>query len=65
MNDDLREEYQFDYRRQAATVSPQSSKRRATGVLDPEVAAAFPDPKSVNDALKAYLQSKPRKPANR
>ena len=63
MNDELREEYQFDY----GTAKPNrfAAKLQKGGrlvVLDPEVAAAFPESQSVNDALKAYLQSKPKEP---
>ena len=58
MNDDLRAEYSFDY----STAKP---NRFAKGlqrggrliVLDPEMAAAFPDSKLVNEALRSVLRS--------
>jgi len=59
MNDELREEYQFDYSK--AKPNRFAAKLQKGGrlvVLDPEIAAAFPESRSVNDALKALLQSK-------
>jgi hypothetical protein len=59
VSDELRDEYQFDYRQA-------KPNRFATGVkkggrlvvLDPEVAAAFPRSEEVNAALRGLLQSK-------
>lgn len=63
MNDDLRDEYQFDY-------SKAKPNRFAAGlqkggrlvVLDPEVAAAFQQSQSVNAVLKALLKTMPHQP---
>lgn len=60
MADELRDEYQFDYRqakpnRFAAAVK----KGGRLVVLDPEVAAAFPESGAVNAALRAYLRATP------
>ena len=60
MNDELRDEYQFDY-------SQSQPNRFAAGlvkggrlvVLDPDVAAAFTGPESVNAVLRALLQTMP------
>ena len=64
MNDELRDEYEFDYRqarpnRFAATVR----KGGRLVVLDPEVAAAFRESGSVNAVLRALLQTMPGRPA--
>lgn len=62
MSDELREEYQFDYRK--AKPNRFAAKLQKGGrlvVLDPEVAAEFTGSQSVNDALKVFLQSKPKK----
>ena len=60
MDDELREEYAFDY----ATAKPNrfASKMKKGGrlvVLDPEVAAAFSGSETVNAVLKALLQTMP------
>lgn len=60
MADELRDEYQFDYRqakpnRFAAAVK----KGGRLVVLDPEVAAAFPESGAVNAALRALLRTSP------
>lgn len=60
MSDELRDEYQFDYRqakpnRFAAAVR----KGGRLVVLDPEVAAAFRESGAVNAVLRALLQTMP------
>jgi hypothetical protein len=60
VSDELREEYQFDYRqakpnRFAAAVK----KGGRLVVLDPEVAAAFQGSDSVNAALRSLLRTPP------
>lgn len=64
MSDELRDEYQFDYRqakpnRFAAAVR----KGGRLVVLDPEVAAAFRESGAVNAVLRALLQTMPGRPA--
>jgi hypothetical protein len=64
MADELRDEYEFDYRqakpnRFAAAVK----KGGRLVVLDPEVAAAFRESGAVNAVLRALLQTMPGRPA--
>ena len=64
MSDDLRDEYQFDYRR--AKPNRFAATARAGGrlvVLDPEVAAAFRESGAVNAVLRALLRTMPGRPA--
>jgi len=55
--DEMREEYDF-----SEGIRGKYAKRFAEGsnvvVLDPDVAAAFKTPKSVNSALRDYLKGK-------
>lgn len=63
MSDELRDEYQFDYKQ--AKPNRFAAKLQKGGrlvVLDPEVAAAFQGSESVNAVLKALLQTMPQKP---
>ena len=58
MSDELRDEYQFDYKQ--AKPNRFASKLQKGGrlvVLDPEVAAAFDDSEAVNAVLKALLKT--------
>ncbi|MGB5809887.1 MAG: hypothetical protein WBG86_05105 [Polyangiales bacterium] len=56
-NDEMRAEYDF-----SEGIRGKYAKRFAEGsnvvVLDPDVAAAFKTPKSVNSALRDYLKDK-------
>ncbi|MFT3879520.1 MAG: hypothetical protein QM703_07665 [Gemmatales bacterium] len=60
MSDELKTEYQFDYKKS-------KPNRFAAGlhqggrlvVLDPEVAAAFPESAAVNKALKELIKTLP------
>jgi hypothetical protein len=62
MNDELREEYQFDYSKAKANrFTAKLKKGGRLVVLDPGIAPAFPESQSVNGVLKLYLQSKPKK----
>lgn len=62
MSDELRKEYRFDY-------SKASPNRFAAGLqqggrlvlLEPEVAAAFPNANDVNKALKSVIKAKAAK----
>jgi hypothetical protein len=60
MSDELREEYQFDYRQ--AKPNRFAAGLREGGrlvVLEPEVAAAFQKSETVNAVLRALLQTMP------
>ena len=60
MSDELRDEYQFDYRQ--AKPNRFAAAVRAGGrlvVLDPEVAATFRGSDSVNAVLRALLHTMP------
>ncbi|MBI3823323.1 MAG: hypothetical protein HY289_11690 [Planctomycetes bacterium] len=62
MNDDLREEYRFDYRK--AKPNRFASKLKKGGrlvILDPELAEVFQDSKEVNAALKAIVKAMPKR----
>jgi hypothetical protein len=59
-SDDLRPEYTFDYSK--AKPNPYAARlkgRTVAVVLEPDVAAAFPDSKSVNRQLRAVLGAVP------
>jgi hypothetical protein len=60
--DDLRPEY--DFSKLSGHVRGKYVERYREGtnlvLLDPDVAAAFPDAKAVNDALRLLLQEKQR-----
>lgn len=60
MSDELREEYQFDYRQ--AKPNRFAEGLREGGrlvILEPEVAAAFQKSETVNAVLRALLQTMP------
>jgi hypothetical protein len=64
--DDLRPEYTFDY----AKARPNPYAERLKGrtvlvVLEPDVAAAFPDSKAVNRQLRAVVATVPRRSRKR
>jgi hypothetical protein len=64
--DELRPEYAFDY----AKARPNPYAKRLQGrtvavVLEPDVAAAFPDSKAVNRQLRAVVASVPRRSRKR
>ena len=63
MSDELKDEYQFDYKQ--AKPNRFAAKMQKGGrlvVLEPEVAAAFENSETVNAVLKALLQTMPPKP---
>ena len=63
MSDELRGEYQFDYRQ--AKPNRFAAALRKGGrlvVLDPEVAAAFQDSDAVNAVLRSLLHTMPAQP---
>ena len=58
--DDLRPEYDFASMKGGVRGKYVDRYREGTNLvlLDPDVAAAFPDAKAVNDALRSVLQEK-------
>ena len=58
--DDLRPEYDFSQMQGGVRGKYVERYRQGTNLvlLDPDVAAAFPDAKAVNDALRLLLQEK-------
>lgn len=58
--DDLRPEYDFSQMKGRVRGKYAARYREGTNLvlLDPDVAAAFPDAKAVNDALRLLLQQK-------
>ena len=58
--DDLRPEYDFFQMKGGVRGKYAERYREGTNLvlLDPDVAAAFPDPKAVNDALRLLLEEK-------
>lgn len=60
--DDLRPEYDFSKLKGRVRGKYVERYREGTNLvlLDPDVAAAFPDAKAVNDALRLILQNKQR-----
>jgi hypothetical protein len=58
--DDLRPEYDFSQLKGGMRGKYLERYRKGTNLvlLDPDVAAAFPDAKAVNDALRELLQEK-------
>jgi len=61
-DDDLRPEYDFSHMKDAVRGKYTERYREGTNLvlLDPDVAAAFPDAKAVNDALRRVLREKER-----
>ena len=64
--DELRPEYDFSQLEGGVRGKYAERYREGTNLilLDPDVAAAFPDAKSVNDALRRLLQDKERRQAS-
>jgi len=64
--DELRPEYDFSQLEGGVRGKYTERYREGTNLilLDPDVAAAFPDAKSVNDALRRLLQDKDRRQAS-
>ena len=59
-DDDLRPEYDFSQLKSGVRGKYVERYREGTNLvlLDPDVAAAFPDAKAVNDALRQLLEEK-------
>jgi hypothetical protein len=63
MNDELRDEYTFDYSKAKPNRFAAAMKKGGRlVVLDPEVAAAFEGSGAVNAVLRALLQTMPARP---
>ncbi len=61
-SDNLRREYAFDYSKAKANPYAESLRGRTVAVvLEPDVAAAFPDSKAVNTQLRAVVAAVPRR----
>ena len=60
--EDLRAEYAFDYSKAKANPYAAQLKGRVVAViLDPDVAAAFPNSEAVNKKLRSVLAAVPRR----
>lgn len=59
-DDDLRPEYDFSQMKGGVRGKYVERYREGTNVvlLDPDIAAAFPDAKAVNDALRSLLENR-------
>jgi hypothetical protein len=65
-SDDLRPEYSFDYSKAKANpYAAQLKGRTVAVVLEPDVAAAFPNSKAVNRQLRAVVAAVPRRSRKR
>jgi hypothetical protein len=63
MNDELKDEYQFDYRKAKPNRFAAAMKKGGRlVVLDPEVAEMFKESETVNSVLRALLQTMPGRP---
>jgi hypothetical protein len=61
-DDDMLPEYRFDYRKARPNRFAARLKRGSRAVvLDPDVAAVFSTPESVNAVLRALIETMPRK----
>jgi len=66
MAEDLRPEYVFDYSKAKKNPYAERLKGRMVAVvLEPDVAAAFPDSKAVNRQLRAVVAAVPRRSHSR
>jgi len=65
-DDELRPEYDFSQLKRGVRGKYAERYREGTNLvlLEPDVAACFPDAKSVNDALRQVLQDKGRRQAS-
>jgi hypothetical protein len=60
-SDDLRPEYDFDYRKARPNRFVQRvSKERRVVILDPDISKVFPTSESVNTVLRALITTMPR-----
>lgn len=60
--EDMLPEYQFDYHKAKPNRFARGFKRGSRAVvLDPDIAAVFPTPQSVNNVLRALIETMPQK----
>jgi len=57
--DDMRTEYQFDYRKARPNRFAGRAKDRVVVVLDPDISTVFTTPESVNTVLRALISTMP------
>lgn len=63
VEDDLRDEYRFDYSKARPNrFAGLSGELRVTVVLDPDVAEVFQTPDAVNEILRALIKAMPKRP---
>ncbi len=61
--DELRTEYRFDYSKgRSNRFAGRSQGERLVVVLDPDIAEVFKTPESVNEILRALIETMPRIP---
>ena len=58
--DDLRDEYQFDYRKARPNRFASVIEQGRVVTLDPDVSEVFKTSESVNNVLRALIESMPR-----
>ena len=62
-SDDLRPEYEFDYRKARPNrFAVRGDRERLVVVLDPDVSKVFTTPESVNTVLRALIEAMPKSP---
>jgi hypothetical protein len=62
-SDDLRPEYEFDYRKARSNrFAGRGDRERLVVVLDPDVSKVFTTPESVNTVLRALIEAMPKSP---
>jgi hypothetical protein len=62
-SDDLRPEYEFDYRKARPNrFAGRGDGERLVVTLDPDVSKVFTTPESVNTALRALIEAMPKSP---
>jgi len=59
-SDDMRPEYDFDYRKARPNRFAARKKDRLIVVLDPDVSKVFTTPESVNTVLRALIATMPQ-----
>ncbi len=58
----MRQEYDFDYRKQPNRFADKQEEDRVIVMLDPDVSEVFQTPDSVNRVLRALIEAMPPKP---
>jgi hypothetical protein len=62
-SDDLRPEYEFDYRQARPNrFAERDDRERLVVALDPDVSKVFTTPESVNTVLRALIETMPKSP---